>query len=62
MNYVAEQANLEAEKQNGGAETRGGSIGRYCFLGTVSYQDDEKVLEKDSGNGCIVLNDPELYT
>ena len=34
----------------------------YGLGGTISFQGDEKVLEVDSGDGCIILlNATELY-
>lgn len=32
-----------------------GEIRSYCLMGRLSVWDDEKVLERDSGNDCTTL-------
>lgn len=39
--------------QHGGLLGAGVGTGNYYLVGTVTVWDDEKVLETDSGDGCI---------
>ena len=39
-------------QQNGGCQgLQGGRMGNYCLIGTVSFWENEKVLEMDDGIG-----------